>query len=465
MKKESRRTQITQLHPLRNKETGFRGAKILRINRSTPLFLVVALYLVAQAYTLPIVTNGWWPTWIAITDLLAGLAGTTALFCGRKIDEGGSILSAALALALFFLASYIFVTLGVSALVEGGVSVGAGFGGFQLVRMIQFVVLLWAVLRLPLTLHRVKVLRALSVLTFSWVAISVVLTKFQIVPTAEFGKHIPDSIGHSGPWLRYKYSTAGLGTIGYNHGYVALQLLLLGGMALSLGSSRPRGSILAIVLPILLVATLLSGSRAGFAAALLFAAGILVRMVVRSPFVLVSTALVMGGLWYGLKQPDEASDVLERQRTIADPLDAENLSGRTAIWASHLEYIAENPHVLLTGVGFGSAVMLGNNAHMMPLHVLLELGVLGLAALVFLLFRAVKWMRRTSEVGFWLLVALIGSMYSQETLYPVVSFGHALGLFLLYCGLVEKQRSVFAQGLGKPSIPPHHDFPGHPTAA
>jgi len=102
---------------------------------------------------------------------------------------------------------------------------------------------------------------------------------------------------------------------------------------------------------------------------------------------------------------------------------------------------------------------------MMPLHVLVELGVLGLAALVFLLFRAVKWMRRTSEVGFWLLVALIGSMYSQETLYPVAAFGHALGLFLMYCGLVEKQRSMFAQGLGKPRIPPHHDFPGHPTAA
>ena len=151
----------------------------------------------------------------------------------------------------------------------------AVFGAYQVFKMIQFTTIFGVASTVSLTHTRIAILRMLVSAVLIAVCLGITLTFFGIVPTTVFGGHLPFGDA-AGPWSSYisgslEAEGPGLGTIGYNHAYVAAQVLLLLGITLVLFNDSFR-FFSGVFIAITLFATFLSGSRAGIATIVIFIA-------------------------------------------------------------------------------------------------------------------------------------------------------------------------------------------------
>lgn len=186
-----------------------------------------------------------------------------------------------------------------------------------------------------------------------------------------------------------------------------------------------------IFLLISIIACFFTESRSGLASILTFAImywfqkqTYAVTTVVSAVFVGL-TALIIAPNRVNL-QSSEGS-LIERQGTLVDVGNAENLSGRDQIWMERMKFLNEEPIRLVFGTGFGTATDSGYKAHLLVLHITLETGLIGLFLFLFLFAHILYYLyRRETGVKAILLatIAFFVSSLSQETLYFTPAFVH-----------------------------------------
>ncbi|NNF29249.1 MAG: hypothetical protein HKN73_18635, partial [Gemmatimonadetes bacterium] len=383
-------------------------------------------------------------------SLFAVLMAAAALIWGRSMGEpAGKIVRVMLAILLGCILSTVWwgIRNPESFLSFSGATQTSVF---LLLRVCEGIVVFWAVSRAGLSAARMKALSQAVTVALVITALTVILSYLETIPLSALAPQIPADPGVSGPWSRYHWASGeGWGTVGYNHGYVAAHLLMLLILRLQLRGSDLHASDVAF-LSLTGVAILLTGSRAGFAAYAFFAAAVVFRRP-RIALALGATAaasfLLFPALGFDVAGPVEA--VIDRQAALVAPFRTENLAGRWEIWTLSVQAVAAEPLALLFGNGFGTAIdFVGHNAHMMPLQVLVELGVIGLiafGAVVVATLRRLAGAEPGNRVLFWGTTALLLSSLTQETLYPSPAFGSFVALFLAAFGLFVSQRGAMVR--------------------
>lgn len=416
------------------------------------VFIALCCYLASQSYMIPLFILGpSWATWPTASDIVVGLVIVAGLVERRHLlsimGARQRTLWGLFALIWLWVFSWL-IHIGMTDYPSSAISVG----GYYIYRMIQFTLIFVFMSAVPLNQGRLVALRRVTLATLVFVCIFVLLTFFSIVGPNQLGGHLPTDPYVSGPWGAYVLAQGGVGwgTIGYNHGYVALQILMLTALHLHLSAvTRANYSILFIALPV--AAAFLTGSRAGLAAVLVF----LLFAFRRRPlplliFGLAAVAMLLAQSAFSLPNDDGLLyTVTQRQGDLLLLANADNLNGRHQIWLDHISFLNENPMRWLTGAGLGATMdgtdPVGTNAHMLFLQVILDTGIIGL-----ILFLAVFWMILQTlweyEVRprplFWVTVVLLITAVTQETFYPVAAFGHFLGLFLVSMSLALNDSTV-----------------------
>ncbi|MCP2014423.1 hypothetical protein L1280_001574 [Deinococcus sp. HSC-46F16] len=398
---------------------------------------LLGAYVLVQFFGPPLLAAGpSWALWPSLADLLLWAALGLGLGYRRPpAPEHRAVWQALLVIGALCLLSFVLLLV----LRDPGLGAALPFGLFQLYKLAQTLAAFWLMSRLPLSDPAFAATRrrwgTAALLSFGLMVGGVVWTTFSGTLPDTLGQVLPRGQGVAGPWEGfYRHYEQGLGSIGYNHGHVAAMVLLAGALALLL---RP-GRWTPLVLGSILVASFLSGSRAGFAGAALF----VLLQGFRTPVLatLALTALAAGAVaatpWLGA----ELGDLVSRQSTLLEATEAGNLAGRTDIWTAYLDALSAEPLRLLIGSGFGSGVgNLGSYAHLLPLQVLYETGLAGLTVLGLLFGLLFTRLRRAGThaagVGTHLLAALWLTAITTDTFYPNSAFGSFLPLLSLTLAL------------------------------
>lgn len=426
------------------------------------IFMLLCGYIASQAYTVPLVPIGPWPVWPGLPDLLFGALMVAWVFMKRPAAELGGIrrtgVQVMLALTIACLASYLISTILIANLntISFGLNQqGPGFGLFEVARMVQFFFLFRVAACVPYTPYRLAVLRKVVTGAFLFVCATVFLTFFDIVPSSAFSPLLPEDQETAGAWWQFvhNFDGYGLGAISYTHAYVAAQITLFLGLALHLRGGQAWGGN-GLLIALGLGATLVTGSRAGFAGVLLIAG---VFLLARSPRWLVNFVLVLAlasaaAFVYISSQPPVEGEsgalgsIIDHQANALQPYEEGNLVGRDEIWASRIDNLNDHPWRWFTGWGFGSApdTGLALNPHMLPLQVIMELGFGMLLLIAIVCAKVLRdiWNRETIDRPFfWMTVALLLSSATQETLYPVPAMGYFLGFYLVTLTIVQRAQT------------------------
>jgi hypothetical protein len=423
------------------------------------LFFALGLYLLAQAFMIPVRAVGpsWaiWPTLADVALFMLCLAFLPYSSMGSKVISYANKAVFRNLLIVFFgaaLSYLVFIRFYPGWNTDAAFdSSNVVFGAFQLYRLAQFILIFWVAAQIPLTGKRVSTLRRIVDGAFIFTITTVVLTYFDILPKSALVAHLPSDISVAGPWVFYSTNFAGKGwgTIGYNHAYVAAQLLMLAALRMHL-SPTSKAFTNGVLLLLTMLAIFMSGSRAGLAAALLFAV-----MVLRKKPIYIVTIVVIGAIAVlasmslagGLSVADGSSGLIgstfERQLALGNAYESESLNGRDTIWIDYLVRLNEAPKRWILGSGFGAAS--GKNAHLLYLQIVYEVGLIGLAVFVWLIYGVLSHLNhyeRGIRPIFWVTIAFLLSGLSQETFYPVPSFGHFLGFYLCSLAIALRVREV-----------------------
>lgn len=448
------------------------------VAQSRWVFVTLCGFLASQAYTLPLMAIGPWPLWPGLPDLMIGAMLIAWLFMPREAAVPGPARRTAvrvmLGLTIFGAASYVCLTLlsrNLNTVTFGAQQQGPGFGLFEVMRLIEFLALFWIAAGVPFTPFRLRVLRRVVTSAFVVVAVSMIVTFHNIVPSRLFAPLLPQGPAQAGAWSYYLRNSDGygLGTISYTHAYVVAQLTLLLGLALHLRGRRHRagnGVGNSLLIALALAASLLSGSRAGFAGILLLAA---VFVLMQSPrwvlHLTLALALVAAVAFLVLssRPPTDGSGgplaaIVQHQVDAFQPYHTENLVGRNDIWAGRIDNLAQHPWRVFAGWGLGSSPDTGPalSPHMLPLQIIMELGI-GMLVLIGLIctrmLRTVWHLEGPDHPFFWATIALLLSSATQETFYPVPSTGYFLGFYLVALAIVLRARPA-ASGVFPQESPP-----------
>jgi hypothetical protein len=397
-------------------------------------FVLLCAYLSSQIYLIPVAAAGpGWPIWPTIADVITGILALLILIPGRRPEAAAPRVRVVwrygvCAIALCTL-SYALIPLLPGTSTED-LARAHLFGALQLLRLLQCAVLFHAVMSTRLDIRRMKIIGAISGCVCIGIGLGVMLTFSGLVPTSSVSSHLPSDIWIAGPWAGYVSGAVeqGVGFIGFNHAYTGIQLLLSAGLALQF---IPRNRcVRTIILGFLLLCTFLSRSRDAFVIAILFATLVEFRRRPASLMIVAACGLV----WFGyMTSKSDLSDVIDRQSSSASSYQEDGLSGRTTIWEERIQFLNSQPLRWFVGAGFGSSS--GNNAHMLPLHIVGETGLLGLILFGVLHYRILRSLRSTLDGNqelFWAVLALIVSSATQETLYPVIAFPQ-FELFFVFC--------------------------------
>jgi hypothetical protein len=414
-------------------------------------FILTCLYLLSQAFLVPLVTIGpSWAIWPTLTDIVIATMGGLLLL-NRSWNPGvpkpirslwifGVLVVAGCFISYFFLTLYALKY--ETGFQHNGKSVA--FGIAQLYRLLQLLVVLRAIVSFDLTHSRLRALKRLSVVAFFLVCAAVFATYTGLVSTQNLALRIPTDFGAAGPWAYYSTGMVdqGVGTISYNHGYTAMQILLCGALCLVLNTRAGETPALTAIVPLMVVATcFISGSRAGFLTGVFFA--ICVSRL-RLQFILVwlsGTALLLSLAIVGIDTLSMVQKAAARQTSSADSYEEDGLSGRTEIWSEELAFMNSEPRHWFVGAGFGSTVETGTNAHNLLLQLLIEGGGLAVALFLYLQFRIICLLFRSGQSArplLWATVALLLTSFTQETFYPVPAFPHFLAFFFSALALSTK---------------------------
>jgi O-antigen ligase len=427
-------------------------------------FVGMWAYLVAQAFTIPLVAIGPWPIWPTLADLAFGFLLLAWLMSPKSAERSATRSRAPLVvfgLLAFCAASYVLFTVVLENLdvLEFGSKRGFQTGAFQLVRLIQFATLFWLVSQIPLTPFRLHVLLRSARWVLVIVSGLIIATYLGLIAQSAVVGHLPAGAVAVGPWqvLLTSIHDQGLGAVGYNHAYVAAQATALLALCLHLA---PRDAIWSQIglISLSTAAVTVTGSRAGLLAHLLF---LFMYLAWRS----WPTLIVLGVLGIALtvapgafspelpqtntsqtltSEQQETLPILERQRTVFSLGDGESLSGRDSIWQEKVSALNDSPLHWVTGWGFGTSSDhgYGITAHMLPLQIVVEMGLIGFAvfSVVFAALLMALWKAESApKVVFLLAIALQVSSLSQENFYPIAAMGHFLGLFLVIVAIALRQ--------------------------
>lgn len=398
-------------------------------------FIALCSYLLSQIFTIPLIPKGPWAVWITLSDITAGLMMLTSLIFWKHLraktrasDTVSTILLITLASSLLSFTFFVlFPSISGSADMES-LQASLNFGLYEAYRMVQFSIIYWLARRVPLDEKRVCLLRKLSIISLTLVCIGIILSYFEILPQQLLVAHLPHGFKAAGAWADFA-TFNGLGTIGYNHGYVALQVMILLGLAIHFTPSGNRWYIV-LLLVLALTAVLLSGSRAGMIGTGLYAAYLGVQ---RPRYLIVGFSLLAVVLVIlPQKYIEEMIPAIKRGSSISTSYQSDGFAGRSQIWDHTVNYLHEHPERLVLGDGLGNSG--GRDAHNNYLQVLFEFGVIGLAYFIVVMVMVLRMLYQY-ESGlkslFWMTLALLITGFTQETFYPVVSFGHFLGLYFL----------------------------------
>jgi hypothetical protein len=393
-----------------------------------------------------------WSVWPSATDLIIPLM----LLCLPFVRSSERTTNPAIAtlkrylllLACGSVVSYLALTLNLLNLktVEVTNDKGQYFGLYQIYRFGQFLVVFWLISRIDLNAGRKLWLRRTIALTFWITCASILANYFGLVDTPTLAPQIPRSLGIAGPWAFYSLGVVGnpVGAISFHHAYPAVQLLLLAATYICLLPSL-RTWLPSLILISLFICCLISGSRAGFVAACLFAVAV---MSSRPRQLLVLAAIAVTAVPVGVYLSNDFSGALsravERQKSISTSYEEDGLAGRVGIWHDRVALLNQDPVLWLTGTGYGSAVESGNNGHMLYLHITLECGLIGLSVFLILGQRLFSFLWRggtEARVMFYATAALMASALTQETFYPVPALGHFCGMYL-FCAVVALRHSA-----------------------
>ena len=317
-----------------------RAPNILALVRTRPLFLSTCCYLASQSFMVPIAAIGpSWAVWPSLPDLSVALMLMARLVVGRAgtrtSPSGVSALRAFILVSFLCVVSYLIQTVLLQGSHADADDKALTFGGFSLYRLVEFAIVLWSVSALPSPSFAPNSL-GISVVTFVVVCAGVILTFFSIITPGQFAAHLPHGRA-AGAWQNYMKSEEGLGTIGYNHTYSAVQIVALLALSLHLaGDSRPNRITAASLLSLGLFACLLTGSRTGLITMLLFCAIAILQVPPRTRlgvailFLLIGPIVALVGPLNGISEDpgDINGDIYARQRTIFHSLESENLSER-----------------------------------------------------------------------------------------------------------------------------------------
>jgi len=392
-----------------------------------------------------------WAVWPSLADISAVLMVPIVLLDWRfqpySSRQNRNLWRLAAFITIGCAASYAAFMSGLFGTAEIGK--GWAFGVFQVLRIMEFLLVCLVSTNVELNESRLHRLRRLTLWVFLGIACGVLLTFTGIVPTRLVASHLPSALNTAGPWSSYSTGdlAQGVGFIGYNHGYTAVQLLLAAALCLHFGPRKMSTRF--SVVGLLLVTTLLTGSRAGFLCAIVW----VVAMEAKKPTALILGLAAASLLAVTLMNIDEdaLSKALERQTSSTDSYEQDGFSGRTEIWQDRVSFLSAEPHRWLIGGGFGSAVESGNNAHMLYLQLILEVGIVGLGAFLIYELMVLKYLFRYEGHGrplFWLTIVLLLSSFSQETLYPVAAFSHLLGFYVCIVAIGCRARPAMQSAPG-----------------
>lgn len=401
-------------------------------------YVALCLYIISQAIYIPVKAIGpSWAIWPTLADLSVALMAGIYLLkfrhfgiltdANRTIYKYLLIMLASLTVLLF--APFLW------GLISGNSSTSINTGLFELYHMMEFVLVFRVAAALPMTRKRVQILSHIVDGVLAVVFVGLVGTYTGVIQTSALVAHLPSDFGTAGQWAFLAHGQMqDVGTIGYNHAYVALQLIMLTALGSNLKSRQ--GSVMDVACLMMCVAgVFLSGSRAGMVAVLFYT----VAFFARKPESFLTAVTLIGllalvGVGVVSGSGIDVGQAMDRQSTLSHPFDRENLSGREDIWQESVDFINTNPVRWIVGAGPGSVGdQRINNAHMLYLHLVMETGVLGLIAFLYGMFRITSLLRRYErgiQSIFLVTLAFLISSFTQETFYPVPAFGHFLGLYL-----------------------------------
>lgn len=407
-----------------------------QLQRTKWLFFALCCYLLSQSFTVPILPIGPWAIWPGFSDFAFLFIVFNFIRCHRYTTRlsipNQRIFLILIIIFIGCIQSYICYLASADNHANG-----VPFGAFQIYRLVEYFSLFWLIARIPLTPARLLVMRRIVDGVLIFVCLGVFLTYAGIVPLALITAHLPKV----GAWQFYegmgKLGTKGLGFVGYNHAYVAAQVMMLLILRLHLGTNQKKDLSNTILLILSTLIVFISESRSGFGAILFLA----FLYLVSKPFYalcIVNIAWILPVLAsaFGLQSLEINSvegSIIERQLTVFQANKSENLSGRDERWAAHLSALDGNQINWFVGNGFGSAIDRGDNAHMLYLQITSETGLIGLS-IFSILFSMILFYLHKIEIKekpfFWGTVTFLITAFSQETFYPQPAFGQFIGLYL-----------------------------------
>lgn len=422
-------------------------AAAMGLQQTKWLFAALCFYILSQAYTIPVLTVGPWALWPRFADV--GVAALLGAFVWEQrhatpmSQANKEIFGALVAFLALGFVSYV----GYLAFLTDSSAKGVVFGAFQIYTLVKFYIIFWVVARIPLPASRLVLLRRITDGVLLFVSASIIVTYLEVVSLPTLAPHIPADDGVSGPWADYQiaewpWERRAWGTIGYNHAYVAAQVTVLIGLRVYLsGPLLTMGD--SFLLAFSVVICFLSNSRSGLVGMIFLAAMLLLKRPAHIVAVGLTTLLLLPLALLLFPQTvavaTEFQDSLERQSTLLDADNADNLSGRDQIWQERIAFLDEEPHRWIVGSGFGAAVDSGNFAHMLPLHITIEVGAIGLFFFAILFYLILTHLYRRDvpkRTIFWMTVALLITSLTQETFYPAPALGHFMGFYLCVLAIV-----------------------------
>lgn len=426
---------------------------LLKVQHTEWLFLALCCYLLSQSFTIPILPIGpSWALWPCLSDFAIALLIITFLI---NIWQTPPLSKPAKTIFLIlFLVLYGSILSYLSYLASANdTGQGRVFGIFQIYRLVQFITVFFITAKIPLTPKRIAVLNRIMEIVAIFICLGIFLTYSTIVPLSAVTAHLPQV----GPWPEYAAwgnsgEGRGVGFISYNYAYTAVQVLLSITLKLCLSNSQKQEFRNSILVLLSTFSCFISSSRSGLAG-MIFLAIIywqknsksflkaIIFLLITTLIVLLFIKLLGFNIDFGLASQNS---IFERQVTLLDARNSNNLSGRDEIWKERVEFLNESPLRWIVGTGFGSALDSGNFAHMLPLHIIIETGLIGLCAFTFLFWKILHYFyiyEVRSKPFFWGTIALLFTSTSQETFYPSPAFTHFIGFYL--CALaIAFQRNV-----------------------
>ena len=214
------------------------------------------------------------------------------------------------------------------------------FGGAQLYRVAQALVVYRCAAALSIDPMRIWIMKRLSLAVFVLICASVQATYSGLVTTTMLSQHLPADQATAGAWAGYVVGMReGLGSVGYNHGYTAIEVLVAGACASIFIEVRPsfRASCWCWCSRAVWSLGAVQDSWLHYSLRSLYGVfGCRHSSCLRAAY-LPSRRLslnIAGSAEYF--QPASA-----RQETATNSLDEDGFSGRTQIWTEKIQYLTQ----------------------------------------------------------------------------------------------------------------------------